>query len=812
MGKLKGDIAFLERNNKRRIGHGNKQETKLKRKKRKKDLKKLHRDAAGASKGSLTRIYRNGAKGKDIRKGNLPPSKFYKSRLQGEVAKLLNRETSKNLKDVRGSSLESIHDELDDKEMPAEEDSVSSEDDVQRSKRTSDKQSTSTRKFPSTAMFRYEEFCEVICSENFDDRSGILSELPDPIKKVRESLKRMHMNAMQRHFSRPDMNVNDYIINMKNGSSSNMMLPKNNSCATKTQLESCASPQTSDSLTANVVEDSYPATSKRNINEFLDKSQPSSSICFVTSDERYRPIKKTNLEGGKNFQLPCELFNRSNSTLTNVENDTTTSFTDFQRDDQVLLKNYLESIRDIEAKDGTSDVESEGFVKNMSKRNLSQHRAQTQKFIENLVQNYKPRRDIHNSINTGDTGVYTNLSERAMAWKATKNLKHVPAILRKSCCDLTRLAERKHNEDNLRSKLFRNHEVELSDCSSTSSNETTISVHLVKDKKCPKNQHRIVKEKSSSFVHKKVDFHVLPETTVREKTNRKSNKSTKHSSQKSSTLSKGALLNGDLSMHRSQSQAAIKSLNVDQNTTTVHPVHYQILHDAQPFLSNSERANQAEVTFRNPTRCTEHRQNTRDNNESKPVYFQIINQPLKPRTEQSVTNQSLINQPVATFTTCGQTLPNQTMMQQQPVVPVASQNLRFMLRESDPRVYAFSELQNLQLLTLNDSQNVYVSTLNSTHEQKRANECAIAQNVNQPTKYLAFEKDLNTHRIPIYFHNNDKTVSQQYLPCKMLTAVEKLNNDTVYYQEPTSQVILVQGSNLYDGNGQLIDPNFKQLV
>lgn len=176
---------------------------------------------------------------------------------------------------------------------------------------------------------------------------------------------------------------------------------------------------------------------------------------------------------------------------------------------------------------------------------------------------------------------------------------------------------------------------------------------------------------------------------------------------------------------------------------------------------------------------------------------------MKPCTEQKIFNQGLISKP-NNLTAYEQTLSSQSMIQQS-TVPVTSQNVQFMFRENDPHVYAFSELQNLKLLTLNESQNMYVSSLNSVHEQKRGNECAIIPNVDQPTKYLAIEKDLNTQRIPIYFHNNDKSISQQYMPCKVITAVEKQNNDKVFFHEPTSQVILLQGNHLNDRNRQFVD-------
>ncbi|KAK2583773.1 hypothetical protein KPH14_009680 [Odynerus spinipes] len=839
MEKLLSDIAFLNRNGKRRVGDRKKQEIKVKRKKRKKDFEKLHRNAAGASKGSVTRVYRNGAKGKEVRKRNLPSSKFYKTRLQGEVAKLLDRDTSaKKSKDEPGSSPEIVRIDLDDNgKKLVEEDSFSSEEEVQLSKKVSKKQLTTSRKFPCSAMFRYEELCAIF-SDNFDDRSMTLSQLPDPVQKIKESLNRLHTNAMWQHFSRPDMNINDYITNLKNQTSPKTLVDETGSV----HVPNIQTEYSSDSLTADIVENTHPETSPIIIGETESKSQPN-NIYFSVPKEQSRAVRKKKGNGVKNFRLPHELFDESispSTTLTgdedeimkmNCERCAKRNIDDikcnarFKKDDK--LKHYTKHVKDVKTNKTLSDMESERFtfINRASKRNLPRDRAQTQKYIEDRVKDYKSRRTIQDTIDTSDTGICTNLSERVMARKATKSLKHVPAILQRSVCDPTSLSDLtyftgpKCNDVNLKRPSKKNFDFNFNICSAKSSNESVINIQPVRVNKRLETQHRMTKEKSSTSMHRTINCYAPVEINARKKTNkidtkRESDGNMQFPPQKSVTFSKGISLNADTSMQPdyNKNHNTTKTLNVDKTATTTGAIHCHICHDNQPLLLNRGQMHQPKITFINPqyNECVQNPQEQTKALESKPVYFQIINQPTKPRVEQIVINQSLMNNPVTTLATCNQTFPNQSMIQQT-IVPKS--NVQFTFPENNPRIYAFSDLQNLKLLTLNESQNVCVNTLNSAHKPKRVNECAIIQNVDQPMKYLAFEKDLTMQRVPIYFHNNnDETVTQQHVPCQMVTAVEKQINDNVFYYEPSSQVIVIQGSNLHGRDRQLIDPNDKHLV
>ncbi|KAL2711850.1 hypothetical protein V1478_018871 [Vespula squamosa] len=851
MGKLEKDIALLNRNNKKKIADYKKQEIKPKRKKRKKDLEKLHRNALEASKDSLIGIYRNGAKGKEVRKGKLPSSKFYKARVQGEVAKFLDQDASERSEDVLELSPNTVRVNCTKKEKLFER-IVSSDEEIQCQNRISKSQLTGSRKFSWSAMYRYEEFCAIICSENFDDQDTmILPDLPDPILKVKENLKHMHTDAMRQHFSRPDVNINDYFNDLKNENTFKSSIDENDSKnVSNIQSESYISSDHSESLTADVVEDSHFEISPKFNGEVEDKIQ-SNNILFSVPKKPSKEVKKTNVDRLSNFHLPSELFDRPISTITSSTDDENKKEINCQRcakrnlnnvkrnmkfggDDEFLVKNnqkYIyEHTENAHTKDAPEDREDDNlmFINKSNKANIpGDHCIETQKFIEDFVKDRTRRHRIRESNNIHQEDICTNLNDRAMAWKATKNLKHVPAILRRSVCDptnitdLTHLLNGKRNGAYFKEPSKRNLDFNLNICSSLSSDDNSIiKTQFVKTNKCLENRCCTMPLKKQSSTRQTVDFCIPVEMNIKKNKNKVNlNKEVKKSTQlrkshKSVTFSEGILLNGDGSMqsHYSQNHDTTQPTSIHQTTDTNHSKHCQILrqeiqNDNQSLLLKStkpDRIYQPEVTFINPPQCDKYTttQNYQDN-ESKPIYFQIINQSMKPCTEQKIFNQGLISKP-NNLTAYEQTLSSQSMIQQ-PAVPVTSQNVQFMFRENDPHVYAFSELQNLKLLTLNESQNMYVSALNSVHEQKRGNECAIIPNVDQPTKYLAIEKDLNTQRIPIYFHNNDKSISQQYMPCKVITAVEKQNNDKVFFHEPTSQVILLQGNHLNDRNRQFVD-------
>lgn len=673
----------------------------------------------------------------------------------------------------------------------------------------------------------------------------------DPILKVKENLKHMHTNAMRQHFSRPDVNINDYFDNLKNENTFKSSIDGNdNRNVSNIQSESYISSDHSESLTADVVEDSHFEISPKSHREVNDKTQ-SNNILFSVSKKPSKDVKKTNIDRSSKFHLPSELFDRPISTITSSTDDENKKEINCQRcakcnlnnvkhnvkfegDDEYLVKNnqkYIYQPREnIDRKDKPEYREDDNFtfIRKALKSNIpgDDHCIEREKFIEDFVKDRRRRQRIQESNDIHEEDICTNLNDRAMAWKATKNLKHVPTILRRSVCDptnitdLTHLLNGKRNGTYFKEPSKKNLDFNLNICSSLSSNDNSIiKTQFVKANKCPENRRCTIslKEQTSS-TEQAVDFCIPVEMNIKKNTNKANlNNDAKKSrkSHKSVTFSKGILLNGDAPMqsHYSQNHDKTQPTGVHRITDTNHSKHCQILrqevqNDNQSLLLKSTKPDQIyqpEVTFINPSQCDKYltTQNCQDNNESKPIYFQIINQSIKPSTEQKIFNQGLVTNP-SNSTAYEQTLSGQSMIQQS-AVPVTSQNVQFIFRENDPHIYSFSELQNLKLLTLNDSQNMYVSALNSVHEQKLANECAIIPNADQPTKYLAIEKDLNIQRIPIYFHNNDKSISQQYMPCKVITAVEKQNNDKVFFHEPTSQVILLQGNHLNDRNRQFVD-------
>ncbi|XP_047364050.1 uncharacterized protein LOC124954737 isoform X1 [Vespa velutina] len=853
MGKLGKDIALLNRNNKKKIGDYKKQEIKPKRKKRKKDLEKLHRNALEASKDSLIGIYRNGAKGKEVRKGKLTSNKFYKARVQGEIAKFLDQDSSEKSEDVLELSPNTVRVNCNKKERLFER-IVSSDEEIHCQKRISKGQLIeNSRKFSWSAMYRYEELCAIICSENFDDQNTtILPDLPDPILKVKENLKHMHADAMRQHFSRPDVNINDYFNDLKNENTFKSSINGNdNKNVLNIQSESYISSDHSESLTADIVEDSHFEISPKFHREVDNKTQLN-NILFSVPKKVSKDVKKMNVDRSSKFHLPSELFDRPISTITSSTDDENKKEINCQRcairnlnnvkrnvkfedDDEFLIKNnqkyQIYQHRESNDRKDIPEYKEDNncpFIRKSPKANIpvGNYCIERQKFIEDFVKDRRRRHRIRESNNIHEGDICTNLNDRTMVWKATKNLKHVPAILRRSVCDptnitdLTHLLNGKCSDAYFKEPSKRNLDSNLNICSSLSSNDNSIiKTQFVKSNKCLENRrHTMPLKEQSSSTDQTVDFCIPIEMNIKKNKNKVNlNKDPKKSrkTHKSVTFSKGILLNGDASMqsHYSQDHDKTQPTGVHRTTDINHSKHCQILrqeiqNDNQSLLLKStkpDRIYQPEVTFINPSQCDKYitTQNCQDNNESKPIYFQIINQSMKSSTEQKLFNQDLITKS-NNLTAYEQTLSGQSMIQQSDV-PITSQNVQFMFRENDPHIYAFSELQNLKLLTLNDSQNTYVSSLNSVHEQKRANECAIISNTDQPTKYLAIEKDLNTQRIPIYFHNNDKSINQQYMPCKVITAVEKQNNDKLFFHEPTSQVILLQGNHINDRNRQFVD-------
>ncbi|XP_043494018.1 uncharacterized protein LOC122518945 [Polistes fuscatus] len=856
MGKLGKNIALLNRNIKHKINDAKKKEIKPKRRKRKKDLEKLHRNALVASKDSLIKIYRNGAKGKEVRKGKLQPSKFYKARLQGEVAKFLDQDSSEKSEDVLELSPNAVRVDYTKKDKLFEN-IISSDEDVQCQRRISKKHLINSRKFTWSAMFRYEEFCAMICSENFDDHDTIiLPNLPDPIVKVKENLKRIHMNAMRQHFSRPDVKITDYIDDnkQKDNSSKSPTIGNDIRNETNKQSKSHVSSDHSESLTADAVEDSHLEISPKFHCEIDDNLKSNNFLFSIPKKSNKIKVasKKRNFDNNPaNFQLPSELFDRPISTITSSTDDENNCESCVKHnmksgisDDKVFIKNSRKYV--------SQDVKRNQIDnKKSSKIDLLQdddRHMNTYKFIENFEKNSKKKHRIRESsknICKDDDDLCKNLNVRAMTWKSTKNFKHVPTILRRSICDPTNISNltyilNSNKQDGV--KYFQkssNKKVDfnfnISSSVSSNENNSIIKTQCFNDKYF-ENKHRAMQlEEESPSMHRTIDFCIPVEKKIqKKKTKSNINKETKKSMQfyepqKSVTFSKEILFNADpskqsrYSINHNQTQSIT---NVRQTKDKVHPKHCQILrqeirNDNQPFLLRSTKSDliyQPEVTFINPSHLsdaytTTTTENCQDNNDNKPVYFQIINQPIKPSNEQKLSNQGLIstNNKSNNLRTYGQTLSQsmiqqQQQQQQQPAVPITSQNIQLMFRKNDPHIYAFSELQNLQLLTLNDNQNVYVNTLNSVHEQKRTNECAILPNIDQPTKYLAIEKDLNAQRIPIYFHNNDQTIGQQYVPCKIITTLEKQNNNNkLFFHDPNSKVIFLQGNNLNDRNHQFVE-------
>ncbi|KAI4491098.1 hypothetical protein M0802_010408 [Mischocyttarus mexicanus] len=750
MRKLGKDIALLNRNNnKRKINDGKKKEIKHKRRKRKKDLEKLHRNALDTSKDSVSK---------------LQPSKFYKARIQGEVAKFLDPDSSEKSKDVLELS-------------------------------------------PSTV--------QVDCNKK-DKLFDIISSDEDkqyPILKVKENLKRIHTNAMRQHFSRPDVKITDYVDDRQKDNSSKSEIIENDIInVTKIQSKSCLSSDHSESLTADAVEDSHLEISPKFHCEVDDKFK-SNNVLFSLpkkSNKLKVPSKKINFDDNPaNFQLPLELFDQPISTITSSTNEENNC-------ERCVKRNMKLGI-----------PEDKVIIKN-NRKNVSQ-----------------------DEINEDDDDISRNLNARAMTWKSMKNFKHVPRILRRSICkptninDLTYILNNNKKEGVKDFQESSNKSVDfnfnISSSVSSKDNNSIIKTQYFNDKYY-QNKHRMMpslEKEESSGIHRTIDFCIPLEMKMQKKKNKSDiNKETKkttlqyHVPQKSLTFSKKLLFDDDTSekLHYSINHDQIQPItNVRQTTDKVNPKHCQIVrqeirNDNQPILLRATKSDliyQPEITIINPSKCeayaTTKAENYRDNtNDNKPVYFQIINQSIKqPSNEQKLSNQGLLssNNKSNNLTTYGKTLSKsmiqqqQQQQQQQPsAVPVTSQNIQFMVHENDPHVYAFSELQNLQLLTLNDNQNVYVNTLNSVNEQKRINECAIIPNVDQPTKYLAIEKDFNAQRIPIYFHNNDQTIGQQYMPYKVVTTLEKQNNnDKVYFHDPNSKIIFLQGNQLNDRNRQFVE-------
>ncbi|XP_014610457.1 PREDICTED: uncharacterized protein LOC106790220 [Polistes canadensis] len=848
MGKLGKNIALLNRNSKQKINDAKKQEIKPKRRKRKKDLEKLHRNALGASKDSLIKIYRNGAKGKEVRKGKLQPNKFYKARLQGEVAKFLDQDSSEKSEDVLELLPNTVRVDCTKKDKLFEN-IISSDEDIQCQKKISKKHLINSKKFTWSAMFRYEEFCAMICSENFDDHDTIiLPNLPDPILKVKENLKRIHMNAMCQHFSRPDVKITDYIDDkQKDNSSKSPIIGNDIKNETNKQSKSYVSSDHSESLTADAVEDSHLEISPKFHCEIDDKIKSNNFLFSIPKN--YNKIKvvskKRNFDNNPpNFQLPLKLFDRPISTITSSTDDENNCERCVKHnmksgipDDKILIKNNRKYI--------PQDVKRNQIDnKKSSKIDFLQdddHHMNTYKFINNLEKDSKKKHKIRESYkdkSKDDDDLCKNLNARAMIWKSTKNFKHVPTILRRSICDPTNISNLTYILNNNKQdgvKYFQessNQKVDfnfnISSSVSSNENNSIIKTQYFNDKYFT-NKHRAMPlEEESPTMHRTLDFCVPVEKKMqKKKTKSNINKETKksmqfHEPQKSVTFSKKILFNADPSTqsHYSVNHNQIQPIkNVRQTKDKVHLKNCQILrqeirNDNQPFLLRSTKSDliyQPEVKFINPSQCdaytTTTTENCQDNNDNKPVYFQIINQSIKPSNEQKLSNQGLAstNNKSNNLRTYGQTLSQSIIQQQQPAVPITSQNIQFMFRKNDPHVYAFSELQNLQLLTLNDNQNVYVNALNSVQEQKRTNECAILPNIDQPTKYFAIEKDLNAQRIPIYFHNNDQTIGQQYMPCQMITTLEKQNNNKVFFRDPTSKVIFLQGNHLNDRNHQFVE-------
>ncbi|CAL7942066.1 unnamed protein product [Xylocopa violacea] len=235
------------------------QKVRLKKKKRKRDLTDLHQRLLKSKKDKKTKIdgksnktrnskrisnrilpkpaagiYRNGATGKEIRKFQVPSDDVKNARLQGNVQKLLDGYDSKSegilvennngqvLKDsqfdasIRNILQPSLHDiylspvlcKVDGKEKYSEAQYTSNDDsdDPKCIEFTNNcfrkRDAINTENLRNCALTKYQELCKMVCSENFTQQNILDHFTTDPLTTVKKKLRNMYAESFHSQFLR----------------------------------------------------------------------------------------------------------------------------------------------------------------------------------------------------------------------------------------------------------------------------------------------------------------------------------------------------------------------------------------------------------------------------------------------------------------------------------------------------------------------------------------------------------------------------------------------------------------------------------
>ncbi|XP_066586033.1 uncharacterized protein [Prorops nasuta] len=268
-------------------------------------------------------IYKNGAKGKEVRKSQYITNPADQARLDGDVFKLLQGDTNENITEPnhKNASIEGPS-----KVVPVEQNS-------------SNKKPLSLDGMGGNVspISEYRDVWSLICSENFDYNRFLNDKMPDPLIEVKATLRTIYADSSRRKFEqiqdlRSKLNFSN-LIETAYSESTKTDVPTYCSFSNDSVDFSVEQSKMFDSLDNKIktrLDEFYKKTSRKstinklhfstgnsegngessNANQSRDKSDSSNQFLFKIDSKGYRKPSTNDLEGSEfSLDLRKRLFN-----------------------------------------------------------------------------------------------------------------------------------------------------------------------------------------------------------------------------------------------------------------------------------------------------------------------------------------------------------------------------------------------------------------------------------------------------------------------------------------------------------------------